>query len=208
VAGSRLPQRNNFKCYERDRRFFGDFAEFADVVNRSLADKHRSPWRLQELSDNELKLCSQEYCFGRRYDVFHNQACVGSLEVSADYDYSAENPNVCASIELENVRLLDLSTIQQFLSAIVKHICNDDPDSQEECIQASQNIDRAVTQVLWDSQQFNKEERFDQDWGGLILELGGTAYSYRNFSARTSRTTSGRHGSATSSARFAPVKSF
>src|SRR6185312_10448900 len=114
---------------EEDQLFFGHFVDFATVVNWWLADKQvNSDWRLQELHDTELKLSfSDTPDFGRRYAVFHNQIQLGTLELSAGFDYSVENPNVCANVELEYVRLLTFGNVQSFLTSIALHVSNPDP---------------------------------------------------------------------------------
>jgi hypothetical protein len=80
------------------RLFFNDFADFAAVVNRWLAECYfggSTPWRLQELPDTELKLGYRERPdYGRRYAIFYNQVSLGTLEVSSGYRYSTEKPVV------------------------------------------------------------------------------------------------------------------
>ena len=65
-----------------ERHFFRDFDAFGDVVNWWFGTYYlKANWRLQELPETELKqqiLDTPD--FGRRYDVFHNQVRVGSLE--------------------------------------------------------------------------------------------------------------------------------
>jgi hypothetical protein len=81
-----------------DRRFFADFADFADVVNWWLAEEYvGSRWRLQELPDGDVSLnvdFSGGPTLGRCYDIFHNQVRLGRLEIRPGYKYSTENPNI------------------------------------------------------------------------------------------------------------------
>jgi hypothetical protein len=89
-----------------ERQFFIDFEDFADVVNWWLADEHvGTRWRLQVLPDTDRKHgFSDMPQFGRRYDVFHNQVNVGTLEVCPGVGYSAAKPDVYTSIQQEWVR--------------------------------------------------------------------------------------------------------
>lgn len=79
-----------------DRRFFSDFAEFADVANWWLADDTvGTHWRLQELPDGDLSLnvdSSYGPTLGRCYDIFHNQVRLGRLEIQPGDEYSAATP--------------------------------------------------------------------------------------------------------------------
>jgi hypothetical protein len=63
--------------------FFDEFADFANVVNRGLADWSR--WRLQELPETEDSLFEQVPSDNRSYAVFYNQAQVGKLAVEASF---------------------------------------------------------------------------------------------------------------------------
>jgi hypothetical protein len=164
---------------EEDRLFFGDFADFAAVVNWWLADEHvGGPWRLQELPETELKLnFSDTPDFGRRYAIFHNQVRLGTLEVSPAFRYSAEKPNVRTNIELNSVRLLAFGTVQSFLTGIALHVSNPDQNTKE-YFQTSQDIDRALTQVLWQTQQISEFGMDGEDWGELELHLDGSASWY------------------------------
>jgi hypothetical protein len=89
-----------------DRRFFADFAAFADVVNWWLADEHiGSRWRLQELPDRDVSLnvdFSHGPILGQRYDIFHNQVHLGHLEIRPGYEYSTATPKVITEVELNS----------------------------------------------------------------------------------------------------------
>jgi hypothetical protein len=73
----------------KDKAFFNDFKQFANVVNWWLSDPHvGGPWRLQELPDTDLVLhgsFDHGPTFGRRYAIFHNQVRLGELEVEPIY---------------------------------------------------------------------------------------------------------------------------
>lgn len=162
-----------------DRMFFGDFADFAVVVNWWLADKYvGSPWRLQELPDTELKLdFSDMPTFGRRYAIFHNQVHVGTLEVSPDISYDAEEQNVRTKIELNWVRLLAFDAVQTFLTNIALHVSNPDQNSSE-YVRTRQDIDRALTRVVWRTLEVSEFGMNGEDWGELEMSLCGTASWY------------------------------
>jgi hypothetical protein len=163
-----------------DRLFFGDFADFAAVVNWWLADEHvGSPWRIEELSNTNLRLgfTSDMPQFGRRYTIYHNQARLGTLEVSPDATYNTKEPNVVAEAELDSVRLLGFNTVQTFLSSIALHVSNPDPKSQE-YFRTRQDIDRALTQVIWRTLEVSEFGMDGEDWGRLELSLHGSASWY------------------------------
>ena len=163
---------------EQDRQFFKDFDEFADVVNGWFANENAATsWRLQERPDTELKHdLSDEPQFGRRYDVFHNQVQVGTLEVSPGVDYSAAKPNVHTSIQLEWVRLLSIYTIRDFLDGIALHVC-DSHLIMKEYAQARAAIEKCLTDALWQSQQISEFD-VEAGYGDIELELDGSPVWY------------------------------
>ncbi len=164
-----------------DRLFFGDFGDFAAVINWWFA-KHgkygdKSPWCLQELPDIELKLnVSVVPAFARRYAIFHNQVRLGTLEVSSSFDYSTKNPNVRTDIELDYIRLLTFDAVYVFLTDIASHVSDD--QNEKEYIQARRTIDFALMQVLWHAQKVSQSGTNDEDWGEVKLQLNGTASWY------------------------------
>lgn len=165
---------------DTDQRFFEDFRDFARTVNWWLAELDiGSSWRLQELPETELKLrFSDMPDFGRRYSIFYNQVRIGSLEVSPDVlDYSPENPLVYADIEIEWVRLLSLHTVRAFLDAIALHVSDPNPNTLEH-LQIEVGIDRALTEVVWQTQKISEFGMDGEDYGDLELRLHGLAKWY------------------------------
>jgi hypothetical protein len=82
-----------------------------------------SPWRLQEASRTELSWGVDAPVYGRHYDVFYNQVCLGHLEISSGpMDYSFDKPDVTTDIELEHVRILPCGDVCKFLNTIA-HFC-------------------------------------------------------------------------------------
>jgi len=162
---------------DHDLRFFRDFAEFGLVVNWWLADEDiGGRWRLQELPESDLRLDGSDMpSFGRRYDVFHNQARLGTVEISAGLDYS-ERRNVWVDVALEYVRLLPFDTVAGFLGDVALHVCNQDR-STKEYIEAQQSIAAALSRALWDAQRIHQED-LGEDWGELELRVAGTADWY------------------------------
>jgi hypothetical protein len=165
---------------KEDRVFFADFADFAAVVNRWLADELvRSRWRLQELPETELRLHGVfDYgpAFGRSYAVFYNQVRVGELEVEP-FRYSTGEPNVISRIHLNYVRLLSFDTIRDFFAVIAMYTCDDRPDGKK-YLEAQQAIDRAMTEALWQNNQVDVYDIGVPDCGEITLRLDGPAISY------------------------------
>jgi hypothetical protein len=158
-----------------DRRFFADFAEFADVVNWWLVDDG-SRWRLQELPDGDLRLVdfSAGPIYGRCYDIFHNQIKLGRLEIRPGPRYSAD-PDVFTEIEIDWVRLLSFGSINGFLSTIAMHLC-DSKAKTDSNFNADSAIVAALTKALWETQQITEFEDLDgQGWGEFSLQLQGHA---------------------------------
>lgn len=171
---------NGFRSFvhEDDFQFLLDFADFGPVMNWWLADEHvEGAWRLQELPESHLKLdnSSDMPTFGRRYDVFHNQARLGTVEISAGLHY-LERPNVRANLDLDSVRLLPFRSVAGFLDGIALHVCNQDRSSKE-YLEAQQRISYSLSQVLWDAQRIHHTD-LHGDCGELELSLTGTADLY------------------------------
>jgi hypothetical protein len=147
------PLEKGYAVGEAELQFFADFEDFADVVNSSLTDPyfhpHSSPWRLQELPKSELlHLGGHRPTYGRTYAVFHNQERLGEIEIKPDLNYTTQDPRVTAYIELDWVRLLHFVTVRSFLVDIATHVSEDRP-GRVDYVQANQEIDRAMTSVLW-----------------------------------------------------------
>jgi hypothetical protein len=162
-----------------DRQFFADFREFGEVINRWLADKYsyERRWRLQELPDSELRHhYSDTPSYGRRFSIFHNQVCVGDLEISAGLHYSPETPKVQVDINLRWVRVLGFQNVCGFLNSLVHNI--QDPKERGEARLA---IDRALMEVLFETQEIWEDDDFEPGYGDLELSLSGSAVSYHHF---------------------------
>lgn len=164
-------------------QFFSDFKNFSNVVNEWLADPsvrppEGSPWRLQDLPETELLNLwgGGGPTYGRCYAVFHNQIRLGKIEIEPDASYSTENPCVTVHIELDWVRLLAAGTIRSFLIDIATHVSEYRPGSLE-YLQTNQHIDRALTGVLWETQEISQYE-LEPGYGQAELELSGLASFY------------------------------
>jgi hypothetical protein len=168
---------------EAQLQFFGDFEEFADVINSWLASPyayaHSNSWRLQELPRSELLyLGGPGPAYGRTYAVFHNQVRMGDMEIKPDRNYSAESPRVRSRVELDWVRLLHFRTIRNFLIDIGLHISEYRPGTLE-YLQTNQEIDSAMIGVLWTTQEISQFGRDDEPSHGQIeVEFGGLASYY------------------------------
>src|SRR5262249_43822760 len=152
-----------------------DFADFANVVNWRLADEDvRSPWRLQELPETELRLHGVfDYgpTFGRSYAVFYNQVRLGALEVEPGFRYRAHDPRAIPYIHLDYVRLLSFETIRDFFAAIAEHACYDSRDGKE-YFEAQQAINRAMTGALWRSNEVDVHNNMLDRIEGITPEYG------------------------------------
>jgi hypothetical protein len=168
------------------RLFFHDFVDFAAVVNWWLADEYvGSRWRLQELPKTELTLHEVfDYgpTFGRSYAVFYNQVQIGELEVEP-HQYSAERPRVLTRIHLDYARLLPFHTIRDFFDAIAMHTCYYGSQGKE-YLAAQQEINRAMTEALWQSNQVDVYDIRAHDSGEINLQLDGIASWYFEQSER------------------------
>jgi hypothetical protein len=171
---------------DEGKRFFADFAPFAEIMNEWLADEYvGSRWRLQDLPDWDVRL-NVDYSYGptigRSYDVFHNQVKLGRLEIRPGYPYSPQAPNVITEVQLDSVRLLSFNSIASFLSGIAAYVCDDKAhyEKHERHSDANQAITAALTEALWSNQQITEFEDLDgQGWGELYLHLQGRAsHSY------------------------------
>jgi hypothetical protein len=139
-----------------------------------------TPWRLQELPDAQLRGLGlpDEPSYGRRYAVFYNQVPVGEIEIAPDWKYSTQNPRVGLHVELELVRLLSFGQVQGFLNAIAMHISEHHPGTLGD-LQTSQEIDRAMMSVLWQTQEISKYGfENEPSHGEIEVRLDGLASFY------------------------------
>jgi hypothetical protein len=171
-----------FAVTDEDRRFFADFAEFADVVNWWFAEEYvGSRWRLQELPDGDVSLnVSFEYgpIYGRCYAIFFNQVKLGRLEIrpSHGHSYDAATPEVITEIEIDMVRLLSYDTIGGFLSTIASYVCERNPKDSKSHTNPNQAIVGALTKALWDTHHISEFADLDgQGWGELHCSFVGLA---------------------------------
>lgn len=168
---------------DAELQFFSDFEDFADVINSWLTDPyvypHNSPWRLQELPKSELLyLGGDQPTYGRTYAVFHNQVRLGNIELRPLWDYSTQNPRVEVHVELDWVRLLAAGTIRGFLIAIAQHV-SEYRSGTVEYVQTNQQIDLALTGVLWETQEISQYGMHNEPgYGQIEVQLDGLATYY------------------------------
>jgi hypothetical protein len=182
------PLKKGYAVGEAELQFFGDFEDFANVLNEWLASPYAysavsdagGPWRLQELPKSDLGLWAGEGpTYGRRYAVFHNQVRLGEIEVKPNSSYSTQNPRVTAHTELDWVRLLHFGTIRGFLTDIALHVSEYRPGTLE-YLQANQEIDRAMTSLLWHTQEISRFGMENEPSHGEIeVDLSGLAVSFQ-----------------------------
>jgi hypothetical protein len=169
---------------QEDRLFFKDFREFADVVNRRLADEFtRSSFRLQDLPDGDLRLnvdFDNGPTLGHCLALYYNQTRVGRLEISPGYPYTTETPLIYTNIEIEWARFFGFDELTEFLGAIALHVTSSDPKRAENLAER-QAIMAALTQTLWGEYRISQYDRAVEDvedWGELNVCLQGVAEFY------------------------------
>lgn len=169
---------------QEDRLFFADFREFANVVNRWLADDFiGSRFRLQDLPDGDRQLdvdTDNGPTLGRSFALYYNQTRVGRLEISPGYPYTTEAPLLHTSIEIKWARLFGFNELTEFFEAIALHVTSNDP-KRAETLAARQAIMTALTQTLWNDFQISKYDRAVgdvEDWGELNVRFQGVAEFY------------------------------
>jgi hypothetical protein len=165
---------------DRDRTFFDDFTEFADVVNWFLADEHvGSHFRLQDLPDGDVRL-NTDYgsgpVLGRCFAVYYNQARVGRLDIHPNFrEYTTQTRHVYSSVQIDLSRFLGYRTITEFLDVIASHVANPSPKS-DEYVAARQHIESALTEMLWDNYVIKQLDY--EDWGDLNVGFDRAADWY------------------------------
>ena len=167
---------------KEELQFFSDFEDFANVVNWWLADPnvHQDcPWRLQELPKSELlDLSGDGPTYGRTYAVFHNQVRLGKIEIKPHYEYSTQTPRVMVHIRLDWVRLFALGTIRSFLIDKALHV-SEYRSGTVEYVQTNQEIDLALIDILWETQEISDlGGENEPGYGQIEVELRGLASFY------------------------------
>jgi hypothetical protein len=177
---------------KQELQFFSDFKDFANVFNDWQMDpyaySHGSPWRLQELPNSELLHFGIEDgpVYGRKYAVFHNQVRLGEIEIMPHYEYSTEMPHVRVHVELDYARLLHFGTIRSFLTDIATHTTEYYPKTLK-YVEINQEIDRAITFVLWETQEISRYG-LEPDYGQIEVQLEGVAKFYLHRAQRRATT--------------------
>src|SRR5262249_22411101 len=127
ITPKHAPPKFSFASLPHDgnRHFFSDFAEFADVLNWWLEDKHvQSRWRLQDLPDDDSNTgAGLDYgpLLGLRFAVFYNRARLGELEVSPGGNFTSEFPVGGGRLVILLGCVLNVSTISEFVYRFVSH---------------------------------------------------------------------------------------
>lgn len=110
---------------EDDHAFFNDFASFARVINKWLAEEE-GPWRLQEDAKTEIgELGDDSPVYGRRYRIFYNHQEVGGLRIRPGIDYSQANPAIIGKGEIRFARLISFYRINELYSTLAQHLVDD-----------------------------------------------------------------------------------
>lgn len=127
-------------------RFFTDFDMFPDKLNKLYTPEggwDGGPWRLQELASTELSSARDAPDFGRRFNVFYNQANIGLVEIKPHHDYDAEkSPKVWTNIKLNCARLLPFSQVLGVLISLL----DDNKDAE-----TRRAIDLALLAAVWNT---------------------------------------------------------
>src|SRR5262249_36271351 len=81
-------------------QFKRDFAAFGEIANSFWAIDE-TPWRFQQLESMDLHhLAHDSPCAGYQYKIFYNQVEVGSLEITHASEYTTDNPQIYANVDL------------------------------------------------------------------------------------------------------------
>jgi hypothetical protein len=166
-------------------RFFADFALFGVIANDEMK---QTPWRLQEGPlykraktqkrgagvggyDTHLLMLGDTHGprHGRQFDVFYNQFRVGGMEVTNGWEYSTENPNVHAAIEIDDARLISSGTLMHFLNTM-GDLLSDTEDAHKR-----QTLDALAT-AHWD--QSTHGPLLGLHGRDVRVEFSGTATRY------------------------------
>ena len=169
------------RCAEGEARFFYEFEDFADVMNWYLADTMTTPWRLQELPDNDVGTADTGPMFGRVYAVFYNQVEMGKLEIDGGVFYGQEEKTITTRLKLHWVRLLAYEDVLQFLNGLAAHVVNNAPPQNAEYAAATRAISSTMLKALWDNYRISGNDlpgNDNVDWGELELHLHGTPTWY------------------------------
>ena len=154
-----------------DRRFFSDFEMFADALNHRF--EPNEPWRLQERSDAELT-GREEPEYGRRYEIFYNEYCVGNLQIFASHHYGPADPQVGTEIELQYARLLPFGEINRFISAIANFTAS---GNAEEAQRVKNTIHETMLNELW-QHEFDPDLDSRNSGGSIELRFDGSAAAF------------------------------
>ena len=160
-----------------EAKFFYEFDDFADVMNWYLAEDYiTSPFRLQELPDNDVGTADTGPMSGRVYAVFYNQIEVGKLEIHGGVFYGREERTITTQLKLDWVRLLNYHHLVEFFHGLAAHVVD-----KSEYAAALNAINAAMLKALWDSyhvSEFDLPGNDNVDWGELELRLHGTPSWY------------------------------
>ena len=165
-----------------DRAFFEDFKEFADVVNWSLADRFTpSPFRLQELPGGTVSIPyvpdgSMDPIPGRCFALFHNQTCVGRLEIMPSYNYTTETPLLNTYVRIDRARLLGFRILTDFLWTIADHVSDGGHTGNRRSV-IWETIQYAMTEAMWSKYTIDYSPFMDEDldFGELNVSFDGSA---------------------------------
>jgi hypothetical protein len=177
-----------------DMEFFTDFKEFAELMNWWLANIGKyvaSRFRLQDLPDDRVD--SQWWndqkghwersgaTRGRRFRLYYNQYPVGLLQVYHDLGYTTGTPNVSTDVKIDRAQNFSYNELMIFLDAIAEHLVKRDQKSDER-IAARRNIEAALMQTLWGTDEANRgrydRPDFQESLRPLFVRLKGSAELY------------------------------
>jgi hypothetical protein len=169
---------------DEDRRFFAEFSEFANVVNRWLADEFvASRFRLQDLPEGYVSLgVDQSFgpTYGRCFAIYFNQTRVGRLEIRPGYNYTDALTEVYTNVEIDWARFFGFPALVGFLSTIAQYLTTGDPNN-DDYRNAQSSINSALLMTLWENyrvSEFDDVVDRTDDWGEVSLRFQGTASYY------------------------------
>jgi len=157
---------------EDDQKTFQDLESFARTINSMLADL---PFRLQELAETEIgDLYGPSY--GRRYEVYHGRAKVGSLSLRRTrVPKEGETTHVLATADLRYARYMGCESLSSFMNLLAQFLAS----SPREAESQRAYILSVLLSAVWPEGRMWKNGPDKNSDPSLEFQFDGTATLYR-----------------------------